>query len=78
MTKNNQLILKNYAYLALFESKYAVYFNERIATSIEKILEILQNIFLRDITDKEYSYYLYEIAKLGTYILKKTVEFKNI
>lgn len=78
MTKNNQLILQNYAYLALFESKYTIYHNERIASSIEKILEILQYIFLRDITDKEYSYYLYEIAILGTYVLKKSAEFKNI
>jgi hypothetical protein len=75
--KNNNLILKNYAYLALFESKYAVYYNERIVSSLEKILEVLQYIFLRNITDEEYSTFLYEVVKVGTFVIKKSAKFNH-
>lgn len=74
---NRHLAIKNYAYLALFESKYAVYYNERIAASLENILESLQYIFLREITDKEYSNYLFEIVLIGTYVVKKSAEFTS-
>jgi hypothetical protein len=77
LLKYNDFVLKNYAYLALFESKYAVYYNARIASSLEKILEVLQHIFLRDITDQEYSIYLYEIIKIGTHVIKKSAEFND-
>jgi hypothetical protein len=77
LIKYNDFVLKNYAYLALFESKYAVYYNTRIASSLEKILEVLQQIFLRDITDQEYSIYLYEIIKIGTHVIKKSAEFND-
>lgn len=75
--KYNQLILKNYIYLSLLESKYAVYYGERIAASIENVLEILQFVFLRDITEEEYSAYLNEIVKVGTYVALKSAEFNN-
>jgi len=77
LKKYNHLALKNYAYLALFESKYAVYYNERIAASVENVLEVFQYIFLRDITEEEYSKYLYEIVQIGTYVLKKSAECQN-
>jgi len=77
LIKYNDFVLKNYAYLALFESKYAVYYNTRIASSLEKILEVLQQIFLRDITDQEYSIYLHEIVKIGTFVIKKSAEFND-
>ena len=77
MKKYNHLALKNYAYLALFESKYAVYYNERMAASLENVLEVFQYIFLRNITEEEYSKYLYEIVQMGTYVLKKSAECQN-
>ena len=73
----NHLILKNYQFLSLFESKYAIYNGERIASSIEKILEILQDVFLKDITQKKYSDYLYQIVLIGSNVTKKSAEFSG-
>ena len=70
--KYNQQALKNYVYLSLFESKYAVYYGERLATSIEKVLTVLQFVFMRDITEEEYSSYLKELVIIGTHVLNKS------
>lgn len=75
--KYNHLILKNYVYLSLFESKYAIYNGERIASSVEKALEILQYIFMRDITEEEYSSFLRETFLVGSAVAKKSAEFSN-
>jgi hypothetical protein len=73
----NNKILHNYLYLSIFESKYAVYFNERIASSIEKTLVITQYIFLRDITEDEYAQFLKETVMIGTHVAKKASENSN-
>ena len=70
--KYNHLVLQNYIYIALFESKYAVYYAERMAASIENILEVLQFVFLRDIQEEEYVKYLHEIVLIGTHVALKS------
>ena len=75
--KYNHLVLQNYIYIALFESKCAVYYAERMASSIENILEVLQFVFLRDIKEDKYAKYLHEIVLIGTYVYAKSASFSK-
>lgn len=61
----------------MFESKYAVYYAERMAASVENVLEVLQFVFLRDITEEEYTKYLHEVILLGTHVALKSAAFSK-